>query len=156
MMQAPLEQPGGSFLANEAIAVYNTYINSFTNRDGGVNWLPVCADAHGFVVNRDLLKSMIFLCRLGLPSFISACGIKKAGIRGLRQTIVIMIIHVWKQRRDCLHQIFYDGRKWRTIYGNPGKYKRKAWTVQSGPEALNVWSDSPRCKLGRDDLDTRL
>ena len=26
---------------NEAGAVYNTYINSFTNRDGSVNWLPV-------------------------------------------------------------------------------------------------------------------
>ena len=41
---------------NEAGAVYNTYINSFTNRDGSVNWLPVCADAHGFVVNRDLFE----------------------------------------------------------------------------------------------------
>ena len=41
---------------NEAGAVYNTYINSFTNQDGSVTWLPVCADAHGFVVNRDLFE----------------------------------------------------------------------------------------------------
>ena len=43
---------------NEAGAVYNTYINSFTNQDGSVNWLPVCADAHGFVVNRDLFENV--------------------------------------------------------------------------------------------------
>ena len=39
---------------NEAGAVYNTYLNSFKNEDNSVNWLPVCADAHGFVVNRSL------------------------------------------------------------------------------------------------------
>ena len=35
--------------------VYNTYLNSFKNEDGSVNWLPVCADAHGFVVNLSLI-----------------------------------------------------------------------------------------------------
>ena len=39
---------------NEAGAVYNTYLSSFKNADGSVNWLPVCADAHGFLVNRGL------------------------------------------------------------------------------------------------------
>ena len=34
---------------NEAGAIYNTYLNSFKNEDGSVNWLPVCADTHGFV-----------------------------------------------------------------------------------------------------------
>lgn len=43
-------------LTNEAGAVYNTYLNSFKNEDGSVNWLPVCADAHGFVVNRSLFE----------------------------------------------------------------------------------------------------
>ena len=33
---------------NAAGAVYDTYLNSFRNQDGSVNWLPVCADAHGF------------------------------------------------------------------------------------------------------------
>lgn len=28
---------------NEAGAVYNTYLSSFKNADGSVNWLPVCA-----------------------------------------------------------------------------------------------------------------
>ncbi len=44
---------------NTAGAVYDTYLNNFKNEDGSVNWLPVCADAHGFVVNKDLLNSEI-------------------------------------------------------------------------------------------------
>ena len=48
---------------NEAGAVYNTYLNSFKNEDGSVNWLPVCADAHGFVVNRSLFE------KYGIPLF---------------------------------------------------------------------------------------
>ena len=39
---------------NAAGAVYDTYLSNFMNEDGSVNWLPVCADAHGFVVNKDL------------------------------------------------------------------------------------------------------
>ena len=43
---------------NAAGAVYDTYLNSFRNQDGSVNWLPVCADAHGFVVNKDLFEKV--------------------------------------------------------------------------------------------------
>ena len=32
---------------NVAGAVYDTYLSNFMNEDGSVNWLPVCADAHG-------------------------------------------------------------------------------------------------------------
>ncbi len=41
---------------NVAGAVYDTYLSNFMNEDGSVNWLPVCADAHGFVVNKDLFE----------------------------------------------------------------------------------------------------
>ena len=41
---------------NAAGAVYDTYLNNFRNEDGSINWLPVCADAHGFVVNKDLFE----------------------------------------------------------------------------------------------------
>ena len=47
---------------NEASAVNNTYLNSFKNEDGSVNWLPVCADAHGFVVNRSLFEQYGIPC----------------------------------------------------------------------------------------------
>jgi len=129
---------------NEAGAVYNTYINSFTNQDGSVNWLPVCADAHGFVVNRDLFEKYDIPLPTDYESFVSACReFKKQVSVVLRQTI-IMIIHVWKRCRDCLHQSFLlqpDAN------GVPSTVIRKiqrekAWTVQSGRRLLNVWSDS--------------
>ena len=68
---------------NEAGAVYNTYLNSFKNEDGSVNWLPVCADAHGFVVNRSLFAQYDIPLPTDYASFVSACqAFEKVGIRG--------------------------------------------------------------------------
>ena len=58
---------------NAAGAVYNTYLNNFMNQDGSVNWLPVCADAHGFVVNKDLFKKYHIPLPTDYKSFVSAC-----------------------------------------------------------------------------------
>ena len=58
---------------NEAGAVYNTYLNSFKNEDGSVNWLPVCADAHGFVVNRGLFEEYGIPLPTDYASFAAAC-----------------------------------------------------------------------------------
>ena len=70
-------------LTNEAGAVYNTYLNSFKNEDGSVNWLPVCADAHGFVVNRSLFEQYDIPLPTDYESFVSACqAFEKVGIRG--------------------------------------------------------------------------
>ena len=89
-------------------------------------------------------NSMIFLCqRITKALFLLAGNLKKQVSVVLRQTI-IMIIHVWKRCRDCLHQSFLlqpDAN------GVPSTVIRKiqrekAWTVQSGRRLLNVWSDS--------------
>ena len=47
---------------NEAGAIYNTYLNSFKNEDGSVNWLPVCTDVHGLLSTATFLSSIIFRC----------------------------------------------------------------------------------------------
>ena len=57
---------------NEAGAVYDTYLSSFMNEDGSVNWLPVCADAHGFVVNKDLFEKYEIPLPTDYESFVSA------------------------------------------------------------------------------------
>ena len=70
-------------MTNEAGAVYNTYLNSFKNEDGSVNWLPVCADAHGFVVNRSLFEQYDIPLPTDYASFAAACqAFEKIGIRG--------------------------------------------------------------------------
>ena len=40
----------------EAGAIYDTYLKNFTNEDGTVNWLPVCGDSQGFVINKELFE----------------------------------------------------------------------------------------------------
>ena len=68
-------------MTNEAGAVYNTYLNSFKNEDGSVNWLPVCADAHGFVVNRSLFEQYDIPLPTDYASFVAACrAFEKVGI----------------------------------------------------------------------------
>ena len=68
---------------NEAGAVYDTYLSNFMNEDGSVNWLPVCADAHGFVVNKDLFEKYDIPLPTDYESFVSACqAFDKVGIRG--------------------------------------------------------------------------
>ena len=58
---------------NAAGAVYDTYLSNFRNEDGSVNWLPVCADAHGFVVNKDLFEKYDIPLPTDYESFVSAC-----------------------------------------------------------------------------------
>ena len=48
-----------------------------------MNWLPVCADAHGFVVNRSLFEQYDIPLPTDYESFVSACqAFEKVGIRG--------------------------------------------------------------------------
>ena len=45
--------------------------------------LPVCADAHGFVVNKDLFETYDIPLPTDYESFVSACqAFDKVGIRG--------------------------------------------------------------------------
>ena len=39
---------------SEAGTFYDSYLDSFTNEDGSINWLPLSADVHGFITNRGL------------------------------------------------------------------------------------------------------
>ena len=88
-------------LTNEAGAVYNTYLNSFKNEDGSVNWLPVCADAHGFVVNRSLFEQY----DIPLPTPITRASFRP--VRRLKKwasaalpPIIPTTTPAWKRCRD--------------------------------------------------------
>ena len=55
----------------------------FLNEDGSVNWLPVCADAHGFVVNKGLFEKYGIELPTDNDSFVLACQkFEEAGVRG--------------------------------------------------------------------------
>ena len=113
-------------LTNEAGAVYNTYLNSFKNEDGSVNWLPVCADAHGFVVNRGLFEQYGIPLPTDYESFISACqAFEKVGIRGFTADYTYDYTCMETlQGLSAAELTTTDGRKWRTAYSDPASTAR--------------------------------
>ena len=108
-------------LTNEAGAVYNTYLNSFKNEDGSVNWLPVCADAHGFVVNRSLFEQYDIPLPTDYESFVSACqAFEKVGICGFTADYAYDYTCMETlQGLSAAELTTTDGRKWRTAYSDP-------------------------------------
>ena len=123
---------------NEAGAVYNTYLNNFMNQDGSVNWLPVCADAHGFVVNKDLFKKYHIPLPTDYKSFVSACqAFNKVGIRGF--TADYFYDYTCMETLQGLSASELStaaGRKWRTAYSDPDNTKREGLDSKVWPEAF--------------------
>ena len=111
---------------NEAGAVYNAYLNSFKNEDGSVNWLPVCADAHGFVVNRSLFEQYDIPLPTDYDSFAAACqAFEKVGIRGFTADYAYDYTCMETlQGLSAAELTTTEGRKWRTAYSDPANSER--------------------------------
>ena len=111
---------------NEAGAIYNTYLNSFRNEDGSVNWLPVCPDAHGFVVNRDLFEQYDIPLPNDYAGFAAACkAFEKVGIRGYTADYLYDYTCMETlQGLSAAELTTTDGRKWRTAYSDPANDTR--------------------------------
>ena len=113
-------------MTNEAGAVYNTYLNSFKNEDGSVNWLPVCADAHGFVVNRSLFEQYGIPLPTDSESFAAACqAFETVGIRGFTADYAYDYTCMETlQGLSAAELTTTAGRKWRTAYSDPANTER--------------------------------
>ena len=111
---------------NEAGAIYNSYLNSFKNEDGSVNWLPVCPDAHGFVVNRDLFEQYDIPLPNDYAGFAAACkAFEKVGIRGYTADYLYDYTCMETlQGLSAAELTTTDGRKWRTAYSDPANDTR--------------------------------
>ena len=113
-------------MTNEAGAVYNTYLNSFKNEDGSVNWLPVCADAHGFVVNRSPFEQYGIPLPTDYESFAAACqAFETVGIRGFTADYAYDYTCMETlQGLSAAELTTTAGRKWRTAYSDPANTAR--------------------------------
>ena len=143
---------------NVAGAVYNTYLNNFMNEDGSVNWLPVYADAHGFVVNKDLFETYDIPLPTDYESFVSACqAFEKAGIRGFTADYFYDYTCMETlQGLSASELSSVDGRKWRTSYSDPGNTTREGLDSTVWPEAFERMERFIRdTGLSRDDLEMK-
>lgn len=111
---------------NEAGAVYNTYLNSFKNEDGSVSWLPVCADAHGFVVNRGLFEKYGIPLPTDYASFVSACrAFEQHGIRGFDADYSYDYTCMETLQGVSVSELSSAaGRQWRTAYSDPASTEK--------------------------------
>gem|GEM_PF-644539 len=141
---------------NEAGAVYNTYLNNFMNEDGSVNWLPVCADAHGFVVNKGLFEKYGIELPTDYDSFVLACQkFEEAGVRGFTADYYYDYTCMETlQGLSASELTSMDGRKWRTAYSDPANKERVGLDDIVWPQAFEHMEQFINdVKLGQDDLD---
>ena len=123
---------------NAAGAVYDSYLSNFMNEDGSVNWVPVCADAHGFIVNKDLFEKYDIPLPTDYESFVFACqAFDKVGIRGFTADYYYDYTCMETlQGLSASELSSVDGRKWRTIYSDPDNTKREGLDSIIWPEAF--------------------
>ena len=141
---------------NEAGAVYDTYLSNFRNEDGSVNWLPVCADAHGFVVNKDLFEKYDIPLPTDYESFVSACQeFDKVGICGFTADYYYDYTCMETlQGLSASELSSVDGRKWRMTYSDPGNTKREGLDSTVWPGAFERMEQFIQdTGLSQDDLD---
>ncbi|MEF2851334.1 MAG: extracellular solute-binding protein [Lachnospiraceae bacterium] len=141
---------------NAAGAVYDTYLNNFMNEDGSVNWLPVCADAHGFIVNKDLFEEYDIPLPTDYESFVSACrAFDEVGIRGF--TADYHYDYTCMETLQGLSATELSsaaGRKWRTAYSDPDNTKKEGLDGTVWPEAFERMEQFIEdTGLSEDDLD---
>ena len=141
---------------NAAGAVYDTYLSNFMNEDGSVNWLPVCADAHGFVVNKDLFEKYEIPLPTDYESFVSACqAFDKVGIRGFTADYYYDYTCMETlQGLSASELSSVDGRKWRTTYSDPGNTEQEGLDSEVWPQAFERMEQFIQdTGLSLDDLD---
>ena len=123
---------------NEAGAVYNSYLQSFLNEDGTVSWLPVCADAHGILVNRGLFQKYDIPLPTDYDSFVAACKAFEAlGIRGFTADFANDYTCVEVLQGFSATQLSSaPGRAWRRAYSQPENTDAMGLDKEVWPEAF--------------------
>lgn len=111
---------------SEAGAIYDSYLTSFMNEDGSVNWLPLCADVHGFITNKALFDEYNIPLPVDYESFVSACqAFEDAGIRGYVGDYFYDYTCMEALQGLSIPELTsLEGRKWRTAYSDPASMDR--------------------------------
>ncbi|MGN0701882.1 MAG: extracellular solute-binding protein [Lentihominibacter sp.] len=126
-----------------ASAVYESYINSFTNEDGTVNWVPLCGEADGLVVNKALFDRYNIPIPTDYDSLISACReFEKHGIRGFEADFAYDYTCMEILQGLSISEInSLEGRAWRSSYEDPNNFDVTGLDDEVWPEAFEKMED---------------
>lgn len=103
-----------------AASFYATYLESYRNADGSVNWLPACGEVDGLIAN----KALFDRCKIALPtdyeSFASACRrFEELGIEGFQTDFAYDYTCMEVLQGASIAQLqTLEGRDWRLAYEN--------------------------------------
>lgn len=105
----------------EAGAIYQSYLQDFTNIDGTVNWLPLCGEVDGLVANRALFDEYGIPLPTDYDSMISACqAFEEKGIRGFVADFAYDYTCMEVLQGLSIPEITsMEGRMWRNSYEDP-------------------------------------
>lgn len=105
----------------EAGAIYETYLTSFMDSEGRINWLPVCGMVDGIVANRALFDRYEIPLPTDYESFASACqAFEDLGIRGFAADFAydytcLELLQGW----SIPELTSLEGQSWRLRYEDP-------------------------------------
>lgn len=105
----------------EAGAVYSTYLESFTNTEGEIQWLPLCGEVDGLLANRALFERYQIPMPSDYESFVAACQAFEAkGIRGFAADLAydytcMELLQGW----SIPELTSLEGQVWRHRYEDP-------------------------------------
>lgn len=103
-----------------AATFYTTYLESYRNADGSVNWLPACGEVDGYIANKDLFDRYDIPLPTDYASFVAACQAFEAhGIRGFMSDFTYDYTCMEVLQGASIAQLqSIEGREWRMAYEN--------------------------------------
>ena len=140
-------------LSNTELATtyYGSYLDSYTDDDGTVNWLPTCAEVDSFIINKTLFDEYNVPIPTDYESFIAACeAFEAVGIRGYVSDFAAdyTCMEVLQGVSIPILQSI-EGRKWRQQYesGATNQLSEEVWL----PVFENFFDFKEKANLGAED-----
>ncbi len=112
-------------------AFHQSYLRSYTYSDGTLNWLPVCAEVDGIIVNESLLADHNISLPTNYQEFTDACiALKKFGVRPFRSNFSADYTCMEILQGLSVQQLTsQEGREWRQQYesGQTSELSEEVW-----------------------------
>lgn len=90
-------------MTNEVSQLGEAYVNNFVYPDESVNWLPICAEVDGIVVNRNLFDEYNIEIPTDYDSFVEACN---AFLKGVELIQCLRIYTIQQRFASCCKWYF--------------------------------------------------